>query len=163
MGKKIHIQSIEHFLCNFTHLFGASRYEKLNESTLKSAIAEGPKSIPFTQLVEWLTKELQFLYSLDEHVNAISSPDDSSSFLLELSSFLKEIGMFPFVVKFGLSNEPSLNFCIFQGAIIHFLPRVMWIRDYNPNLTEFSYWITYWLSWNRLGWSMWTSPTLHFK
>ncbi|KAK7576011.1 hypothetical protein V9T40_012297 [Parthenolecanium corni] len=67
-------------------------YEKLDANSLKSAVAEGPKSIPYTQLVEWLTKELQFLYSLDEHVNAISSPDDSSSFLLELSSFLKEIG-----------------------------------------------------------------------
>ncbi len=68
------------------------RYEELDASTLAKAINDGPKSIAYTKLVEWITKELQILYSLDEHVNAITTPDDSSSFLLELSSFLKEIG-----------------------------------------------------------------------
>lgn len=96
-----------------------SSYEKLNANELKSAIAEGPKSVPYTQLVEWLTKELQFLYSLDEHVNAISSPDDSSSFLLELSSFLKEIGNKFFVIgQFYVMKNPGFNFvslgCIYS-------------------------------------------------
>lgn len=56
------------------------------------AVDEGPKSIEYTKIVEWLSKELKFLSSLEEHVHAITSPDDSSSFLLEVSSFLKELG-----------------------------------------------------------------------
>ena len=54
----------------------------------------GPKSVEYTGLVEWLSKELQTLCKLDEHVNAVSSAEDSSSFLLELSSFLKELGKY---------------------------------------------------------------------
>lgn len=68
------------------------RYASIDDTGLEKCISEGPKSIAFTQLVEWVTKELQFLYSLDEHVNAITTPDDSSSFLMELRSFLREIG-----------------------------------------------------------------------
>lgn len=52
----------------------------------------GPKSVEYTGLVEWLSKELKILCKLDEHVNAVTSAEDSSSFLLELSSFLKELG-----------------------------------------------------------------------
>lgn len=52
----------------------------------------GPKSVEYTGLVEWLSKELKALCKLDEHVNAVSSAEDSSSFLLELSCFLKELG-----------------------------------------------------------------------
>ncbi|XP_039278746.1 protein FAM98A [Nilaparvata lugens] len=68
------------------------RYEELDENMWKKAVAEGPKSVTYTKLVEWLSKELQVLCNLDEHVNQITSPEDSSSFLLEVSSFLKEIG-----------------------------------------------------------------------
>lgn len=69
-------------------------YDKVNSETLKSALAEGPKSVEYTYLVEWLSKELQLLCSLDEHVNAITGPEDASNFLLEVSSFLKELGMY---------------------------------------------------------------------
>ncbi|XP_063229367.1 protein FAM98A [Bacillus rossius redtenbacheri] len=64
----------------------------LDEGGLEKALEGGPKSVEYTELVEWLSKELKVLCKLEEHVNAISSPDDSSSFLLEVSSFLKEIG-----------------------------------------------------------------------
>lgn len=61
---------------------------------LEKALDGGPKSVEYTGLVEWLSKELKTLCKLDEHVNAISSAEDSSSFLLELSSFLKELGKY---------------------------------------------------------------------
>lgn len=54
----------------------------------------------YTQLVEWLSKELKVLCSLDEYVNQITGPEDSSSFLLELSSFLKELGKFCVLFSF---------------------------------------------------------------
>ncbi|GFG39813.1 hypothetical protein Cfor_10588 [Coptotermes formosanus] len=64
----------------------------LEEGSLEKALDGGPKSVEYTGLVEWLSKELKTLCKLDEHVNAVSSAEDSSSFLLELSSFLKELG-----------------------------------------------------------------------
>jgi len=63
----------------------------LEIDALQKSIEEGPKSILYTQLVEWLSKELRVLYKLEDNVNAISNADDSSSFLLEVSSFLKEL------------------------------------------------------------------------
>lgn len=61
---------------------------------MNDILSDGPKSVKYTQLVEWLSKELGSLCALDDHVNAIASPDDSSAFMLELSGFLKEIGLF---------------------------------------------------------------------
>lgn len=76
------------------------RYENINAEQLESAVAEGPKSVEYTKLVDFLSKELKTLCSLDEHVNAIHGPEDSSSFLLEVSSFLKELGKFNGCHKF---------------------------------------------------------------
>ncbi|XP_067011250.1 protein FAM98B [Anabrus simplex] len=64
----------------------------LDEGCLEKAVEGGPKSVEFTGLVEWISKELKSLCQLEEHVNAISTAEDSSAFLLELSSFLKELG-----------------------------------------------------------------------
>nr|CAD7608406.1 unnamed protein product [Timema genevievae] len=64
----------------------------LEEGGLEKALEGGPKSVEYTALVEWLSKELKSLCKMEEHVNAIVSPEDSSSFLLEVSSFLKELG-----------------------------------------------------------------------
>ncbi|KAK9299158.1 hypothetical protein QLX08_007772 [Tetragonisca angustula] len=61
-------------------------------SKFKEALKQGPKSIEFTQLVAWFADELAILNDMDEAIHAIVSPDDSSSFLLELSCFLKELG-----------------------------------------------------------------------
>ncbi|RZF34699.1 hypothetical protein LSTR_LSTR002781 [Laodelphax striatellus] len=68
------------------------RYEEQDEGVWEKAVTEGSKSVTYTKLVEWLSKELQVLCNLDEHVNQITCPEDSSSFLLEVSSFLKEVG-----------------------------------------------------------------------
>ncbi|XP_014249690.1 protein FAM98A-like [Cimex lectularius] len=64
----------------------------LDEEGLRAAVAEGPLSPQYTECVEWMTKELKFLYCLDEHVNAITSSEDVPSFLMEITSFLKELG-----------------------------------------------------------------------
>ncbi|XP_067131156.1 protein FAM98A-like [Centruroides vittatus] len=63
----------------------------LDPNGFTKAIQEGPKSVEFTRIVEWLSKELQVVIKLEGCVNAITNPDESSSFLLELSSFLKEM------------------------------------------------------------------------
>ncbi|GFY55420.1 protein FAM98A [Trichonephila inaurata madagascariensis] len=66
-------------------------YSVAGDNKINEAIEIGPKSIVFTQLIEWLSKELQAICGLDSCVNAITDPEDSSSFLLEVSSFLKEL------------------------------------------------------------------------
>lgn len=68
----------------------------MDEKALVDAIEVGPKNINYTKLIEWICKELKMLCKLEETVNAISSEDDSSNFLMEISSFLKEIGLFLF-------------------------------------------------------------------
>ncbi|GIX71797.1 protein FAM98A [Caerostris darwini] len=62
-----------------------------DDSKIKEAVEIGSKSIEFTQLIEWFSKELQTLCKMDSCVNAITDSADSSSFLLEVSSFLKEL------------------------------------------------------------------------
>lgn len=59
---------------------------------LSKALEEGPKSVEFTELVAWLAEQLSAFGELEESINAIATPDDSSHFLLELSCFLKELG-----------------------------------------------------------------------
>ncbi|KAG8193402.1 hypothetical protein JTE90_012201 [Oedothorax gibbosus] len=68
---------------------GSKDIEKVGD--WKTTLELGPKSPAFTQLVESLTKELQTLGGMDSCVNAITDPEDSSSFLLEVSTFLKEM------------------------------------------------------------------------
>lgn len=64
----------------------------LDVSQLRNAVNEGPKSPLYTEVVSFLAKELKVLCNLDEEVNAITNPEDSITFLMELSSFLKELG-----------------------------------------------------------------------
>ncbi|ROT78299.1 putative protein FAM98B [Penaeus vannamei] len=66
-----------------------------NETTLRAAVEGsegGPKSVSYTKLVAWITSELRVLAKLEEMVNATTSPEEHSSFLMELSAFLKELG-----------------------------------------------------------------------
>ncbi|XP_071080834.1 protein FAM98B-like [Haliotis cracherodii] len=64
----------------------------LDESVLSSSVDPSNKSVEYTQLVEWLTKQLKQFCGLEEHVNAITNADDWSNFELELSGFLREYG-----------------------------------------------------------------------
>lgn len=62
------------------------------KSNLLNVVEEGPKCAEYTNIVSFITKELKVLCSIDEQVNAITNPEDSITFLMELSSFLKELG-----------------------------------------------------------------------
>ncbi|XP_013387259.1 protein FAM98A-like [Lingula anatina] len=64
----------------------------LDENGLRQAIEGGPQSAEYTQLVEWLTKEIGGFCKLDDVVNAIKGQDDVEHFMLELSGFLREYG-----------------------------------------------------------------------
>lgn len=61
---------------------------------MEKALENSAKSSEFRKAVVWLAAELKALCKLDEEVNDVASSDDAASFLLELSSFLKEIGKF---------------------------------------------------------------------
>ncbi|KAL4707113.1 hypothetical protein ACJJTC_011439 [Scirpophaga incertulas] len=63
-----------------------------DETTFAKALEGGPKSLEYAKLVHVLAEELKQLCQLEETVNEMKEVDDSSSFLLELSSFLKELG-----------------------------------------------------------------------
>ncbi|KAI8433510.1 hypothetical protein MSG28_015542 [Choristoneura fumiferana] len=62
------------------------------EAAFTKALEGGPKSLEYTKLVHILAEDLKKLCNLEETVNMMNDPDESSSFLLELSSFLKELG-----------------------------------------------------------------------
>ncbi|XP_063543534.1 protein FAM98A-like [Cydia strobilella] len=63
-----------------------------DEAAFAKALDGGPKSLEYTKLIHILAEELKKLCNLEETVNMMNDPDESSSFLLELSSFLKELG-----------------------------------------------------------------------
>ncbi|XP_011304753.1 protein FAM98A isoform X2 [Fopius arisanus] len=64
----------------------------LDSSRFDEALKKGAKSTDFTSLVAWLSEQLSIFGNFEERVHPTSSPEDSSSFLLELSTFLKELG-----------------------------------------------------------------------
>jgi len=64
----------------------------LDTNKLLDALKLGAKSPDFTSLVSWFAEQLATFLDTDETVHATTSSDDASSFLLELSFFLKEIG-----------------------------------------------------------------------
>ncbi|KAK6636213.1 hypothetical protein RUM43_009871 [Polyplax serrata] len=66
--------------------------ELQDDKALEKAIETGPKSVQYTGLIEWICRELKVLCKLEETVNAVTSEDDATNFLMELSSFLKELG-----------------------------------------------------------------------
>ncbi|KAB0792058.1 hypothetical protein PPYR_14019 [Photinus pyralis] len=63
----------------------------LSENQLSTALDEGPKSVEYTKLVSFLANELREICNLDEHINTIATPEDSSTFIMETSSFLHEL------------------------------------------------------------------------
>ena len=77
------------------------------------ALDGGPKSLEYTKLVHILAEEIKQLCNLEETVNMMNDPDESSSFLLELSSFLKELGC-PY--KKLITGMSFLLSCIIQHS-----------------------------------------------
>ncbi|XP_076441631.1 protein FAM98A-like isoform X2 [Babylonia areolata] len=75
---------------------------------LAEAVEEGPTSVTFTQLVEWLVQHIADLTGVEERVHAITCPDDASSFLLEVSGFLREYGcVYPDLTEGPVSDRLS--------------------------------------------------------
>lgn len=64
----------------------------LDEDYYAEALKGGPKSLSYTNLVHVLAQEIKKLNKLEETVNLMKHVEESSTFLLELSSFLKELG-----------------------------------------------------------------------
>ncbi|KAL2731981.1 protein FAM98A [Vespula squamosa] len=64
----------------------------LQVDKMSEALELGPKSTDYTGLIAWLAEQIGSFVNIDEIINPTHTPDDASSFLLELSCFLKEIG-----------------------------------------------------------------------
>ncbi|KAJ8922254.1 hypothetical protein NQ315_004191 [Exocentrus adspersus] len=69
------------------------------------AVEGGPKSVEYSKLVNFLTNEIRTLSGIDEEVNAISFPEDSIAFIMELTSFLKELNCPYTNLTHGLVSE----------------------------------------------------------
>ncbi|KOC59826.1 Protein FAM98A [Habropoda laboriosa] len=83
--------------------------ELVEPNKFKEALKQGSKSPEFTKLVAWLADEVATFNNMDETIHAIASPEDSSSFLLELSCFLKELGCMNERLTTGNINERLVN------------------------------------------------------
>ncbi|VVC96766.1 unnamed protein product [Leptidea sinapis] len=57
----------------------------VDEAFFGKALDGGPKSMDYTKLVHILSEEIKQLCNVEETVNMINDPDESSTFLLELS------------------------------------------------------------------------------
>uniref|UniRef100_A0A182UF55 Protein FAM98A n=1 Tax=Anopheles melas TaxID=34690 RepID=A0A182UF55_9DIPT len=60
----------------------------LDQNYASTAVFAGPQSGEFQDIVVWLTEEIRILGKLDERVG---KSEDASSFIMELSAFLKEL------------------------------------------------------------------------
>lgn len=81
----------------------------LNPSNLNNAVQGGPKSTEYTALISWLCDQISKFGQLDDTVHKTSSPDDASHFLLELSTFLKELGCTNKKLTTGNVNQRLAN------------------------------------------------------
>lgn len=77
----------------------------LDGEKLSQALKFGAKSTDFTSLVAWFAEQMGTFVDIDETVHATTSPDDASSFLLELSFFLKEVGCVNETLMTGHVNQ----------------------------------------------------------
>jgi len=81
----------------------------LDANKLLNALKLGAKSPDYTSLVSWFAEQLATFIDIDETVHATTSSDDASSFLLELSFFLKEIGCINEKLMTGHMNQRLAN------------------------------------------------------
>lgn len=77
----------------------------LDEKKLNKALKKGAKSPDFTGLVAWFAEQFVIFENIEESIHPTTSPDDSSTFLLELSSFLKELGCINSQLTCGNVNQ----------------------------------------------------------
>ncbi|KAH1000056.1 protein FAM98A-like [Dendroctonus ponderosae] len=79
-------------------------------SDLHDACEIGPKDKSYTKLVQFLSNEIRILLSIDEEVNEITSPEDSVAFVMEVTSFLKELNCPYKCLTHGLVSERLQNY-----------------------------------------------------
>uniref|UniRef100_A0ABD2W562 Protein FAM98A n=1 Tax=Trichogramma kaykai TaxID=54128 RepID=A0ABD2W562_9HYME len=77
----------------------------LNLENLTRAIQEGAQSTEYTGLVSWLTDQIGSFGVTEETVHVTSSSEDASSFLLEINTFLKEIGCLNTRLTTGITSQ----------------------------------------------------------
>ncbi|XP_029640748.1 protein FAM98A [Octopus sinensis] len=82
--------------------------EFCEDESIKKVLLDEPCSVPFTEVVSWLSLELETIAELEEHVNAITNKDDFSSFLLEVSALLRELDC-PYQTLISGPVEERLN------------------------------------------------------
>ncbi|XP_017770236.1 PREDICTED: protein FAM98A [Nicrophorus vespilloides] len=63
-----------------------------DQAKLEELIVLGLGSLNFFELIVYLTNEIRVLYKLDENVSPVTSLGDTTEFIMELSSFLRELG-----------------------------------------------------------------------
>ncbi|XP_065161732.1 protein FAM98B [Atheta coriaria] len=100
-------------------LLKTTGYE-ISEDEFSKALNQAPKSIEYSKMVHYITTELKGLNPLDEQVNVIAVPEDSVSFILEVGSFLKEIGC-PYQTLSQGSMEDRLNSMDNKLLLLHYL------------------------------------------
>lgn len=81
----------------------------LDADKLSQALKFGAKSTDFTSVIAWFAEQLATFIDIDETVHATTSANDASSFLLELSFFLKEIGCVNEKLMTGNVNQRLSN------------------------------------------------------
>ncbi|KAF7381887.1 hypothetical protein HZH68_015760 [Vespula germanica] len=81
----------------------------LQVDKMSKALELGPKSTDYTGLIAWLAEQIGMFIDIDEKINPTNTPDDASSFLLELSCFLKEIGCVNQNLTTGNVNQRLAN------------------------------------------------------
>lgn len=94
-----------------------------DEASLKAAVEGsegGPRNVSYTKLVAWVTGELRVLASLEEMVSPTSSSDEHSSFLMEVSSFLKELGKL--ILRYGQHNKLEFEFLVVEIQLLNNIP-----------------------------------------
>lgn len=92
-----------------------------DEASLKAAVEGtdgGPRNTSYTKLVAWVTDELRALADLEEMVNATATSDEHSAFLMELSSFLKELSALRI---FGLVKVTSFWELFLMEGVLPFI------------------------------------------
>ncbi|XP_014211834.1 protein FAM98B isoform X2 [Copidosoma floridanum] len=81
----------------------------LDSAKFTEALQTGAKSPAFTKLISWLTDQIGSFSKIDETVQPTSTPEDSSHFLLELSTYLKELGCINVKLTTGNVNQRLAN------------------------------------------------------
>lgn len=77
-------------LLSWINKLGYNRYD-LTPDSLKEAVSVGVMSEPYTCLISWLSRELQSIERYESCINPAKDVTEHPAFLVELSTFLREV------------------------------------------------------------------------